>query len=130
MLFRSEAAAARVRKVVICTGKIGYAMMQARDEADAPLAVLRAEQLYPWPEAALAAALRRYSNARDLIWLQEEPENMGAWNFVKGRLYERHGDNYSVTRVSRHESGSPATGSLKIHQQEEAELIASVLRQI
>ena len=125
-----EAAAARVRKVVICTGKIGYAMMQARDEAGAPLAVLRAEQLYPWPEAALAAALRRYTNARDLIWLQEEPENMGAWNFVKGRLYERHGDNYSVTRVSRHESGSPATGSLKIHQQEEAELIASVLRQV
>ena len=53
---------------------------------------------------------RSYPNAREIHWLQEEPENMGPWNFVKGRLYERHGETHTITRVSRAESGSPATG--------------------
>jgi len=125
--FVDQAAAAAVKGVVICTGKVSHDMMAARDKAGAPLAVLRAEQLYPWPAEALSYALRRYPNARDLIWLQEEPENMGAWNFVKGRLYERHGDDYRITRMSRPESGSPATGSASIHTQEQAELIQRVL---
>ena len=123
--------AADVTKVVLSTGKISHDMIAARNGSeDAPIAVIRIEQLYPWPADALEVALRRYPKARDLIWLQEEPENMGAWNFVKGRLYERHGDHYSITRVSRPESGSPATGSAKIHQQEEAELLASVFAQL
>ena len=125
--FVDDEMASRVRKVVLCTGKISHDMMAVRNgSGDAPIAVLRVEQLYPWPASALEVMLRRYPNARDIIWLQEEPENMGAWNFVKGRLYEKHGDDYRITRVSRPESGSPATGSAKIHQQEEAELLASV----
>jgi 2-oxoglutarate decarboxylase len=102
-------------------------MIAARDTAEAPIAVLRAEQLYPWPADALSEMLRRYPNASDLIWLQEEPENMGAWNFVKGRLYERHGDDYRITRMSRPESGSPATGSSSVHAQEQAELLQRVI---
>ncbi|MCL4110554.1 UNVERIFIED_CONTAM: hypothetical protein GTU68_035528 [Idotea baltica] len=125
--FVDDAAAAAVTKVVICTGKVSHEMIEARDEAGAPLAVLRAEQLHPWPADTLAEMLRRYPNAHDLIWLQEEPENMGAWNFVKGRLYERHGDDYRITRMSRPESGSPATGSNMIHQQEQAELLQRVI---
>lgn len=126
--FLDDEAAAQVTKVVICTGKISHDMMAVRDGAgDAPVAVLRAEQLYPWPAQALAETLERYPKADELIWLQEEPENMGAWNFVKGRLYENHGDQYEITRVSRPESGSPATGSAKIHAQEEAELLAAVI---
>jgi 2-oxoglutarate dehydrogenase complex dehydrogenase (E1) component-like enzyme len=126
-----DAAATAVRKIVLCSGKISHDMMAVRDGADASsLAVLRAEQLYPWPAEALSVALSRYPNAREIIWLQEEPENMGAWNFVKGRLYERHGGQYTITRVSRPESGSPATGSASIHQQEEAELLASVIARL
>jgi len=125
--FVDAAAARAVKRVVICTGKVSHDMMAARDAAEAPLAVVRAEQLYPWPGDALAEVLRRYPNARDLIWLQEEPENMGAWNFAKGRLYERHGDDYRITRISRPESGSPATGSASIHAQEQAELLQRVI---
>jgi len=125
--FVDDVAASAVKHVVLCTGKVSHDMMAGRDEAGAPLAVLRAEQLYPWPSEALADTLRRYPNARSLIWLQEEPENMGAWNFVKGRLYEHHGEDYKITRISRPESGSPATGSHSIHQQEQAELIQRVI---
>jgi len=119
--------ATAVRKVVLCTGKIGHDMIAKRDETGAPLAILRAEQLYPWPAERLSVTLDRYPNARELIWLQEEPENMGAWNFIKGRLYERHGDQYSIQRISRPESGSPATGSAKIHAQEHVQLLDSVI---
>jgi 2-oxoglutarate dehydrogenase E1 component len=61
------------------------------------------------------------------VWLQEEPENMGAWNFVKGRLYERFDDSHTIHRVSRYESGSPATGSHGVHVQEQAALLAAAL---
>ena len=93
------------------------------DELGASAAVVRVEQLYPWPFADVAASLDRYANAREIVWLQEEPENMGAWNSVKGNLYEAHGDTHSIRRVSRTESGSPATGSAKIHAQEQDELL-------
>ena len=119
--------AADVLKVVLCTGKVSHDMIAARDEAGAPLAVLRAEQLYPWPKESLAEALDRYPQAREIVWLQEEPENMGAWNFVKGRLYENHGDTHGILRISRPESGSPATGSASIHAQEHAQLLQAVL---
>ena len=125
--FVDDAAASAVTKVVICSGKVSHELIAARDAADAPIAVLRAEQLYPWPAEKMSEVLRRYPNATDLIWLQEEPENMGAWNFVKGRLYERHGDDYQITRISRPESGSPATGSSSIHAQEQAELLQRVI---
>ena len=125
--FVDETSAKAVTKVVLCSGKISHDMIELRDEAQAPIAVIRAEQLYPWPSDALSELLRRYPNAYDIIWLQEEPENMGAWNFVKGRLYERHGDDYRITRMSRPESGSPATGSNMIHQQEQAELLQRVI---
>ena len=62
-----------------------------------------------------------------LVWLQEEPENMGPWNFVKGRLYERFDDSHKIQRVSRFESGSPAGGSHAIHAQEQAQLLAAAL---
>ena len=125
--FVDETSAKAVTKVVLCSGKISHDMIELRDEAQAPIAVIRAEQLYPWPSDALSELLRRYPNAYDIIWLQEEPENMGAWNFVKGRLYEHHGDDYRITRMSRPESGSPATGSNMIHQQEQAELLQRVI---
>lgn len=126
--FVDDEAAKDVRKIVLCSGKISHDIIAKRDESEALThAVLRVEQLFPWPFDQLATTLQRYPNAREIIWLQEEPENMGAWNFVKGRLYERHGEHYEISRVSRPESGSPATGSNKIHQQEEAELLAAVM---
>jgi multifunctional 2-oxoglutarate metabolism enzyme len=69
----------------------------------------------------------RYPNAGDIVWLQEEPENMGAWTFVRGRLYEHFEPSHTIRRVSRFESGSPATGSHAVHAQEQAQLLANAL---
>jgi 2-oxoglutarate dehydrogenase E1 component len=116
-----------VQRVVLCTGKVAYDAIAKRDETNAPVVVVRVEQLYPWPFDYLAEALSPYTNARELVWLQEEPENMGAWNFAKGRLYEALGDDYTIRRVSRFESGSPAVGSHAVHVQEQEEIIENAL---
>jgi 2-oxoglutarate dehydrogenase E1 component len=113
-----------VSRVIFATGKVAIEAMAYRDSIEATAAsVVRVEQLYPWPFAAVAHVLQRYSNANEIVWLQEEPENMGAWNAVKGRLYEAHGDTHRIRRVSRPESGSPATGAIAIHRQEQDELL-------
>ncbi|HEV3225900.1 MAG TPA: multifunctional oxoglutarate decarboxylase/oxoglutarate dehydrogenase thiamine pyrophosphate-binding subunit/dihydrolipoyllysine-residue succinyltransferase subunit [Acidimicrobiales bacterium] len=118
---------ATVERVVLASGKVAYDALAKRDESSAPVTVLRVEQLYPWPRDHLAEALATYPNAREIVWLQEEPENMGPWNFVKGRLYESLRDEYSIKRVSRFESGSPAVGSHAVHVQEQEEIVASAL---
>ena len=112
-----------VRRVVLCSGKVSHDALAARDEHQAPAAVVRVEQLFPWPYDRVSEIVASYPNAREIFWLQEEPENMGPWNFVKGRLYERFEDTHRIQRVSRYESGSPATGSSTIHAQEQAELV-------
>jgi len=119
--------AASVRHVVLASGKVAFDAIAKRDETSAPVAVVRVEQLYPWPFEYLAEVLSKYTNARELVWLQEEPENMGGWSFAKGRLYEALGDDYTIRRVSRFESGSPAVGSHAVHVQEQEEIIAKAL---
>jgi 2-oxoglutarate dehydrogenase E1 component len=116
-----------VARVVFASGKVIFEARAARDAAVAPIAVVGLEQLYPWPFEGVAAALARYPNAKEIFWLQEEPENMGPWNSIKGRLYEAHGDTHTINRVSRTESGSPATGVLAIHQQELEQLLQQTL---
>ena len=118
---------AAVRRIVLTTGKVGHEAIAARDAAEAPVAVVRVDQLYPWPYEQLDEIVARYPGATTLVWLQEEPENMGAWNFVKGRLYERFDDSHQIHRVSRYESGSPATGSHAVHAQEQSQLLAAAL---
>jgi len=112
-----------VRRVVLASGKVALDAIAKRDEAGTPVVVLRVEQLYPWPYEYLAEALSAYTGARELVWLQEEPENMGGWNSAKGRLYEALGDEYTIRRVSRFESGSPAAGSHGVHVQEQEQLV-------
>ena len=96
-------------RVVLATGKVGHDALAARDEAGAPVAVVRVEQLYPWPYDQLDEIVAGYPNAKEIVWLQEEPENMGAWSFVKGRLYERFDDSHDDPSRVAPESGSPAT---------------------
>ncbi|MEQ8840449.1 MAG: multifunctional oxoglutarate decarboxylase/oxoglutarate dehydrogenase thiamine pyrophosphate-binding subunit/dihydrolipoyllysine-residue succinyltransferase subunit [Acidimicrobiales bacterium] len=118
---------AAVRRVVLCSGKVAVDAEAERDRLGSPVAIARVEQLYPWPFDAVAAELARYPNADEIVWLQEEPENMGPWNAIKGRLYERHEETHRIRRASRFESGSPACGSAKVHAQEQAELLAKAL---
>jgi 2-oxoglutarate dehydrogenase E1 component len=91
---------------------------------------VRVEQLYPLPTAQMLATLERYSNARELRWLQEEPENMGAWHFIEHNPWRVKEQGYDLRRVTRVESGSPATGSKTIHDQEHAELIEGVFKDL
>ncbi|MFQ5557700.1 MAG: multifunctional oxoglutarate decarboxylase/oxoglutarate dehydrogenase thiamine pyrophosphate-binding subunit/dihydrolipoyllysine-residue succinyltransferase subunit, partial [Acidimicrobiales bacterium] len=102
-----------VRRIIFCSGKVAYDAIAERDARSAGAAVVRVEQLFPWPYRAVAAQLERYPDATDLVWLQEEPENMGPWNAIKGRFYEAFDGSHTIRRVSRFESGSPATGSAK-----------------
>jgi 2-oxoglutarate dehydrogenase E1 component len=118
---------ASVRRVVFASGKVAVETQAERDKRGAPVAICRVEQLYPWPYEAVAAALEKYANADEIAWLQEEPENMGAWNHIKGRLYEAHESTHRIRRVSRQEAASPATGVLAIHQAEQRDLYDSAL---
>ncbi|HZT68030.1 MAG TPA: multifunctional oxoglutarate decarboxylase/oxoglutarate dehydrogenase thiamine pyrophosphate-binding subunit/dihydrolipoyllysine-residue succinyltransferase subunit [Acidimicrobiales bacterium] len=116
-----------VERVILCSGKVAYDVMARRDATGGKAAVVRVEQLYPWPEAEVAAALDRYPNAKDVYWVQEEPENMGAWSFVHGRLHRLLRDRFALTHVSRGEAASPATGSTAIHQLESDDLLNRAL---
>jgi 2-oxoglutarate dehydrogenase E1 component len=115
--------AEEVQRLVFCSGKVAWDAMSERDKRSAPVAVVRIEQLYPFPQERLLAVLDRYPNARDLVWLQEEPENMGPWNFVEARTWRIKERGYDLRHVARVESGSPATGSKTVHDQELADLM-------
>ena len=118
---------ATVQRVVLCSGKVAHEALASRDERGAAAAVVRVEQLYPWPEDQILTTLARYEHAEEVVWLQEEPENMGPWNFVHGRLHRVLRDDYRLRHVSRAESGSPATGSHAIHVQEQQQILDEAL---
>jgi 2-oxoglutarate decarboxylase len=112
-----------VTRAVLATGKVAHEAIARRDEAGVDsVAVVRVEQLYPWPEEALASALAGFTNLEEIVWLQEEPENMGAWPFVHRRMHDQF-RGASVRHVARAESASPATGSGLVHTAEQADLL-------
>ena len=96
-----------MRRVLLCTGKIGHELIGRRDELGAPVAVVRVEQLYPWPEEQILAILDRYPAAHQVWWVQEEPANMGAWNFVHGRLHRILRDRAELRHIARPTSAEP-----------------------
>jgi len=112
-----------VRRVVLCTGKVAWDAMSERAKRGAAVAVVRVEQLYPFPEAQIGDVLARYPNAKEVLWLQEEPENMGAWTFVEHLIWRLKARGYDLRHAARVESGSPATGSKAVHDQEHADLM-------
>jgi multifunctional 2-oxoglutarate metabolism enzyme len=116
----------QVTRVVLCTGKIAYDALARRDERGTEgnrVAIVRVEQLYPWPAHHIDEVLERYPAATELVWLQEEPENMGAWNFVHGKLHKKLRHTHALRHVSRAESASPASGSAALHRLEQDDLL-------
>ena len=87
------------------------------------VAIVRIEQLYPLPDRVLRAALDHFDDGTQFVWVEEEPENMGAWNFVEARTWRIKERGYDLRHVSRVESGSPATGTKAIHDQELSDLM-------
>ena len=119
-----------IRKILVCSGKIYYELVAAREARKATdpnasaIAIVRIEQLYPFPEAEFAQELMRYPAASAVVWAQEEPRNMGAWGFVRGHIQPLlEAQRREIGYAGRPESASPAPGSPKRHVQEQAELI-------
>jgi 2-oxoglutarate decarboxylase len=112
-----------VRRVILCSGKVAFKALERRSALGVPAAIVRVEQLYPWPAEQIADLLARYERAEEVAWLQEEPENMGAWGFVHDRLQELLGNDFTLRLVARLASGSPAAGSSTYHELEEADLL-------
>jgi 2-oxoglutarate dehydrogenase E1 component len=111
-----------IQRLILCTGKIGYELKRERDKRkDTSTAVVFLDQLYPFPEAELSAVLEGYPNLRDILWVQEEPANMGALFFVQPRIERLAGR--AIRSVRRSASGSPATGSAKAHAVEQQTLL-------
>ncbi len=119
---------ANVTRLVICTGKIAHELIAARDEgARHDVAIARLEQIYPWPNTELETVVGRYPAVREVVWLQEEPENMGAWPFVHHQFHRVLRDQVHLQHVARAESASPATGSGLVHAAEQADLLRRAL---
>ena len=119
----------RVDRVVLCSGKVGHEAAAKRDSLAANVAVARIEQLYPWPAAEIGEILARHPDAGEIVWLQDEPRNMGAWNFARDRLAGTL-NGARLVCVSRPESASPATGSRQIHLQEQTQLLNAAFASI
>jgi 2-oxoglutarate dehydrogenase E1 component len=116
--------AANVKRVVFCSGKIYYDLLEtqkANQKGD--VALVRVEQLYPTPVAQMEEVLKRYKNAKDSVWVQEEPENMGAWPYLLRKLRKTALNQMDV--ISRKESSSTATGFAKQHANQQAYIVAT-----
>ncbi|HWG38390.1 MAG TPA: multifunctional oxoglutarate decarboxylase/oxoglutarate dehydrogenase thiamine pyrophosphate-binding subunit/dihydrolipoyllysine-residue succinyltransferase subunit [Terriglobales bacterium] len=128
----AAAASKPIQRVLLCSGKIYYDLAKARQKRalennGAATAIIRLEQLYPFPDGALRTALAPFAAAKAWRWVQEEPENMGAWTFIAPRLQALLPASARLEGISRKPSPSPATGSLRRHQQEQAAIIEQAL---
>jgi 2-oxoglutarate dehydrogenase E1 component len=119
---------ARVRRVLLCSGKVYYDLLVGRDQRDVDdVAIVRVEQLYPFPAEEIVLAVERWGAATEVFWVQEEPWNMGAWQFMSLRLPRILGER-TLRYVGRDEAASPAIGSYKMHQTEQAEIVGRALK--
>ena len=116
----------KVEKIALCTGKIYYELLQENQKQNnGKIAIIRIEQLYPFPKEQLKDILARYTNTITYLWVQEEPANMGAWQFIFNLL----SPNFDIKVISRPASGSPATGSNKFHIIRQQKIIDKVFDQ-
>jgi multifunctional 2-oxoglutarate metabolism enzyme len=125
-------AGAKITRVLLCSGKVYFDLVKAREERGADnVAIVRLEQLYPFPTDLLSDMLQRYSSSAEVIWVQEEPRNMGAWRFVQEPInYILAPSRRAVNYAGRPEAASTATGSSKQHAKELAEFIDAAFSQV
>jgi 2-oxoglutarate dehydrogenase E1 component len=133
-----------VTRIVFCSGKVFYDLVHARGSSPTvregvsgpeeiatgskgKVALIRVEQFYPFPVTAVKDAIAKYPNAKDLVWCQEEPKNMGAWTFIEGRFEDLIPGGDRLRYIGRAESPSPATGNYAVHTQEQERLVHEAL---
>jgi 2-oxoglutarate dehydrogenase E1 component len=117
--------AEKVRRVVLCSGKVYYDLLEQRAKDDAPVALVRVEQFFPFPSEDIQRALRSYPKAKEYVWAQEESLNMGGWFFMEPRLRAM---GFRVKYIGRDASASPATGSRQVHLREQKELVEAAIK--
>ncbi|WP_439682844.1 2-oxoglutarate dehydrogenase E1 component [Cupriavidus oxalaticus] len=119
-----ELNASKVKRVIMCSGKVYYDLVNTRKEREAnDAAVIRLEQLYPFPHKAVAAELKKYPNATEIVWCQDEPQNQGAWFFVQHYIMENMTDGQKLGYAGRPASASPAVGYYAKHNEQQKALL-------
>jgi 2-oxoglutarate dehydrogenase E1 component len=123
---------AKIKKVIICSGKIYFDLLEAREKIkNKKVFLIRIEQLYPFPVKTLAKELKRFKKNSKFYWCQEEPQNMGAWNsarnYIEWSLNYIKAENNKVKYIGRKPAASPATGYIKKHLAQQKEIIEKVL---
>ena len=114
----------KVKRVVMCSGKVYYDLAKKREEkGNEDVAILRIEQLYPFPHKAFAAELKKYPNVTDLVWCQDEPQNQGAWFFIQHNIHENMSEGQKLGYAGRAASASPAVGYAHLHAEQQKALV-------
>ena len=117
-----------VERVLLCSGKMYFDLLEARRKQQrGDVAIVRLEQLYPLPKKELFAALAEYPDSASVVWVQEEPINMGAWQFLRMHLGETLAGRFSWSCLARPAASSPASGSHRLHVEGQRELVALAL---
>ena len=128
---RAEVEPEKVKRVIACSGKVAYELIKRRDERKAwDVAVVRIEQLYPFPHKAFIAELKRFPNATEIVWCQDEPQNQGAWFFVQHYIHENMNDGQKLGYAGRPPSASPAVGYAHLHQEQQKALLEQAFGKI
>ncbi|AGW91050.1 MULTISPECIES: 2-oxoglutarate dehydrogenase E1 component [Cupriavidus] len=121
---QEELNASKVKRVIMCSGKVYYDLVNTRKEREAnDAAIIRLEQLYPFPHKAVAAELKKYPNATEIVWCQDEPQNQGAWFFVQHYIMENMTDGQKLGYAGRPASASPAVGYYAKHNEQQKALL-------
>jgi 2-oxoglutarate dehydrogenase E1 component len=122
---------AAVTRIVLCSGKVYFDLLKARREAkiDA-VAIVRLEQLYPFPSDEYEAIIRKYSNAHEIVWCQEEPQNQGSWYQIRHRLQSKLEAKHELLYAGRAGAAAPATGISALHELQQKNLVTAALQGI
>jgi len=118
-----------VTRIVLCSGKVYFDLLKSRREAKADsVAIVRLEQLYPFPSDEYEAILHKYANAREVVWCQEEPQNQGSWYQIRHRLQSKLGPKHELLYAGRAGAAAPATGIAALHEQQQRNLVTAALQ--
>jgi 2-oxoglutarate dehydrogenase E1 component len=121
----------KVKRVIACSGKVYYDLVKHREAKGADdTAIIRLEQLYPFPHKAFAAELKKYPNATDIVWCQDEPQNQGAWFFIQHNIHENMLEGQKLGYAGRAASASPAVGYSHLHQDQQKALIEAAFSKL
>jgi 2-oxoglutarate dehydrogenase E1 component len=120
---------AAVTRVVLCSGKVYFDLLKSRRESKAEaVAIVRLEQLYPFPSEEYEAILRKYANAHEIVWCQEEPQNQGSWYQIRHRLQSKLNEKHELLYAGRAGAAAPATGIYALHEQQQKNLVTAALQ--